>query len=152
MTDNPADASRLVLLTALGTPEQAHLVRNRLEAEGIPAVIQDEAAGWQTYMAGNSAGVRVLVGEADAQRARQLFGLDRPPPPDHRPPGAWKSEWGWSAGMAAGALIGATIGAANGPVGMMFGAAAGAMTMLMPTLGVLHLRSWLRDRRADEPS
>src|SRR4051812_34121143 len=98
-------------------------------------------------VAGNSGGVKLWVGKADAQRVRQLFDLGEPAPPEGRVPGSWKSEWGWSFGMLAGALIGAAIGSPDGAVGMMFGAAAGAMTMLMPTLGVLHLRSWLRDRR-----
>src|SRR3954471_18236178 len=101
----PIEPSPLVLLTALGTPEQAHLLKNRLEAEGIPAVLEDEAAGWQTYMAGNSAGVKVLVREADAQRARLLLGLGESAPAEGRAPGAWKGEWGWSLGMVAGALV-----------------------------------------------
>jgi hypothetical protein len=63
----------LVLVARLFTAMEAHMLQSRLEAEGVPAVVADahivQANPFLTMAVG---GVRVLVPESHAERAREI--------------------------------------------------------------------------------
>jgi hypothetical protein len=64
-------------LTTVGifsSPVEAELARNRLEEQGIPAVILDaETVGMLFHAGGALGGVKVQVAESDAARARAVL-------------------------------------------------------------------------------
>lgn len=81
----------LLLVASFHKPEEAHLLRLRLEAGGVPAHVQDENAAHKGWMLANAnGGVRVMVEEEDAGRAREILAdepgevadSDRPACPD----------------------------------------------------------------------
>ena len=62
----------LEVVAKYGTPEEAHLLRNRLEAAGIQAFLEGEAMGaWGWHMANAVGGVKLLVPEEKAEAARK---------------------------------------------------------------------------------
>jgi len=64
----------LKIVAKYGTPEEAHLIRNRLEGAGIPAFLDGEtAAGWAWHFANAIGGVRVLVPEEHAHAAEAIL-------------------------------------------------------------------------------
>jgi hypothetical protein len=62
----------LVLVARYASAAEAHILRGRLELEGVPATITDDnmtrTLGWVPV-----GGVRVLVPESDAQRACEII-------------------------------------------------------------------------------
>lgn len=81
----------LLLVASFSKPEDAHLLRLRLEAGGVPAYVQDENAahkGWMLAM--TNGGIRVMVEEEDEERVREILAEepveaadpDRPACPD----------------------------------------------------------------------
>lgn len=63
----------LVLVARLFTPVEAHMLQSRLEAEGVPAVVaDDQIVGVNPLLTMAVGGVRVLVSEADFERAREI--------------------------------------------------------------------------------
>src|SRR5262245_49028886 len=68
----PSDAS-LVQVASFSYPQDAHLLKARLEAEGIPASIADEHSVMTNWlMQGAIGGVKVLVLENDVARAKVI--------------------------------------------------------------------------------
>ncbi|HUT90190.1 MAG TPA: DUF2007 domain-containing protein [Thermoguttaceae bacterium] len=66
--------SSLKVVAKYGTPEEAHLIRNRLEAAGIPAFLDGEmTAGWAWHFANAMGGVKVLVPEEHARAAEAVL-------------------------------------------------------------------------------
>ena len=64
----------LKIIAKYGTPEEAHLIRNRLEAAGIPAFLDGEmSAGWAWHFANAMGGVKVLVPEEHAEAAEAIL-------------------------------------------------------------------------------
>ena len=64
----------MTTIATFNKPEDAHLLRMRLEAGGIPAFIQDEnlvQIGW--LLANAIGGVRVQVADEDVASARELL-------------------------------------------------------------------------------
>jgi hypothetical protein len=73
--DNASSSScgDLVLIARLFTPVEAHMLQSRLEAEGVPAVVaDDQIVGVNPLLTMAVGGVRVLVPESDAERAREI--------------------------------------------------------------------------------
>jgi hypothetical protein len=63
----------LVLIARLFTALDAHLLRSRLEAEGVPAVVVDDnIVQTNPFLTLAVGGVRVLVPESLAERAREI--------------------------------------------------------------------------------
>ena len=71
--DGTSVSEDLVLVARLFTAMEAHMLQSRLEAEGVPAVVADahivQANPFLTMAVG---GVRVLVPESHAERAREI--------------------------------------------------------------------------------
>jgi hypothetical protein len=76
----------LVTLSTFWNAPEAHMVRSRLEAEGIPAVVTDELATTTTWgLLNDSGGVKVEVPEAELERARGIMdSCRRFQPPEER--------------------------------------------------------------------
>jgi hypothetical protein len=81
----------LLLVASFSKPEDAHLLRLRLEAGGVPAHVQDENTIQMDWLLSNAiGGVRVMVEEEDADRVREILAeepvegadSDRPACPD----------------------------------------------------------------------
>jgi Putative prokaryotic signal transducing protein len=76
-SESPADeqatsiSGDLVLVARYFTAAEAHILRSRLELEGVPATVTDDnmahTLGWVPV-----GGVRVLVPESNIQRAREI--------------------------------------------------------------------------------
>lgn len=66
--------SDLVTVGTFSSVVEAEMVKERLESEGIHALVADEAAGGVMPFVASSSGVRVQVREADAARAREILG------------------------------------------------------------------------------
>ena len=65
-------------IATFSKPEDAHLLRMRLEAGGIPAFIQDENLIQMDWLLSNAVGgVRVQVADEDVTAACQLLAEDR---------------------------------------------------------------------------
>jgi tetratricopeptide (TPR) repeat protein len=67
----------LVTIAAFSFPAQAHVVKGRLEAEGIRAFVVDEelvTANW--LYSGAVGGVKVKVREGDVERALDILGME----------------------------------------------------------------------------
>jgi hypothetical protein len=77
---------RLVTLATFPSPVEAALARNLLEEAGIRAHAADDATGWA--FSGMFGGVRLLVDEADLERAGELLdaALDAPLAADDESP------------------------------------------------------------------
>src|SRR4051812_5239965 len=80
----------LMTVASFGSPVEAQIARNRLEAEGIPAVLGDDGAvNMLGFTTGALGAVKLLVASADVRRAREIladpgqpaddYGADRPP-------------------------------------------------------------------------
>ncbi|HEY5793111.1 MAG TPA: DUF2007 domain-containing protein [Chthoniobacterales bacterium] len=68
----------MITLARFEKPEEAHLVRMRLEAGGVPAFIQDENSIQIQWMYSNAlGGVRLQIAEEDFERAKEI--LNEPP-------------------------------------------------------------------------
>lgn len=68
----------MITLARFEKPEQAHLVRMRLEAGGIPAFIhQENTVQVQWMYSSELGGVRLQIAEEDFERAREI--LEAPP-------------------------------------------------------------------------
>jgi hypothetical protein len=63
----------LVAVDTLYSPVEAEIMRGRLEAGGIPAVLFD--AGIASLIGPGLSGIRLMVDEDDADEARMLLGL-----------------------------------------------------------------------------
>jgi len=73
--------SSLKVVAKYGTPEEAHLIRNRLEAAGIPAFLDGEmSAGWAWHFANAMGGVKVLVPEEHFAAAEAVLAPGDGPP------------------------------------------------------------------------
>lgn len=68
----------MITIASFSKPEEAHLLRLRLEAGGVAAYVQDENV-IQTYWLYSNAigGVRVQISEDDLEAAREI--LEAPP-------------------------------------------------------------------------
>ena len=81
-TEQPT-SHNLVTIATFSQAPQAHVLRGRLESEGIPAFLADEntvTANWLYSTA--VGGVKLQVREADAARAREVLGLEEAAPED----------------------------------------------------------------------
>lgn len=75
----------MVTVASFNKPEEAHLLRMRLEAAGIPAYVQDEHMIQMDLLAANAiGGVRVQIAEEDVPAARNLLAQDHGVP-DFKP-------------------------------------------------------------------
>jgi len=69
-------AGSLRVIAKYGTPEEAHLLRNRLEAAGIRVFLDGETtAAWAWHFANALGGVKLLVPEEDLEAAREVLAL-----------------------------------------------------------------------------
>jgi Putative prokaryotic signal transducing protein len=67
----------MVVVATFSKPEEAHLLRMRLEAGGIQAFIRDENTIQIDWLYSNAlGGVRVEVAEEDEAAARELLAAD----------------------------------------------------------------------------
>jgi len=66
-----ADDADLVIVDRVSTPAEAHMLRSRLELEGIPAAVVDENMA-HTLPSLVVGGVRVLVPESYLDRAHEI--------------------------------------------------------------------------------
>ena len=67
----------LRVVAQYGTPEEAHLLRNRLERAGIRVFLENETtAAWAWHFANAFGGVKLLVLEEDLPAAQQILALD----------------------------------------------------------------------------
>jgi len=92
-----ADSSNLVLLTTCGDSGEAGALRSRLEAEGIPCVVQGEQHhAMLGVLYGSVIDVRVLVPEAAHERASALLATwvagGEPGPEEEEAPAALKAD------------------------------------------------------------
>ena len=66
--------SELVVGQAFGSQWEADMAKGALEAAGIPAMIQaDAAGGMRPHIAWASGGFKVLVRQDDAEAAREVL-------------------------------------------------------------------------------
>lgn len=64
----------MVTIAAFSKPEDAHLLRMRLEAGGVNACVQDENLVQVNWLWANAVGgVRVQVAERDIEKARKIL-------------------------------------------------------------------------------
>ncbi len=67
----------MVTIATFSKPEEAHLLRMRLEAGGIPAFVQDENMVQMNWLYSNAiGGVRVQIWEEDISNAKELLSQD----------------------------------------------------------------------------
>ena len=64
----------MVTVASFSKPEEAHLLRMRLEAAGIAAWLRDENTIQWEWASQAFGGVRVEVADADADAARAVLG------------------------------------------------------------------------------
>jgi hypothetical protein len=68
-----------VTVGVFSTPEEAHLCKNRLEAEGIDVQLMDaETVGMAWYFGNALGGIKVQVRAEQAEEARQVLELHEP--------------------------------------------------------------------------
>jgi hypothetical protein len=68
-------------IATFSKPEEAHLLRTRFEAVGLPAFVQDENIVQLNWLYSNAiGGVRVQVPDTDAAAAREFLAADAPQP------------------------------------------------------------------------
>ncbi|MFQ5946880.1 MAG: DUF2007 domain-containing protein [Anaerolineae bacterium] len=70
-----------IVYRAAGEAE-AHLIRGRLESEGVPTLLRTGTGGAYGVPGGSLGGVDVLVPRSDVERARQI--LSQRPPDEER--------------------------------------------------------------------
>jgi hypothetical protein len=64
----------MITVGTFSKPEEAHLLRMRLEAGGVPAFIQDENMVQMDWLYSNAiGGVRVQIAEEDLEAAKQIL-------------------------------------------------------------------------------
>lgn len=64
----------MVTIATFSKPEEAHMLRLRLEAGGVPAYIQDENMVQTDWLLSNAiGGVRVQVGDDDVEEAKAIL-------------------------------------------------------------------------------
>ena len=64
----------MITVASFSKPEEAHLLRLRLEAGGVPAFVQDENMVQMDWMYSNAiGGVRVQIAEEDVARAKEIL-------------------------------------------------------------------------------
>ncbi len=75
LRDSPWTLGEIVITIAtFSKPEEAHLLRMRLEAGGIPAFVQDENLVQMDWLYSNAiGGVRVQIAEEDIPKAKELL-------------------------------------------------------------------------------
>src|SRR5438067_2378431 len=73
------DTSDLVRIATYGTPEYAHLAKNRLDAEGIPSTLSGEFLPQHAAVLGNRYGIDLLTKASDADQARRLLHVSEEP-------------------------------------------------------------------------
>jgi Putative prokaryotic signal transducing protein len=72
----------MITLATFTTPEEAHLLRSRLESAGIPAFLHSEYAVQNLWIHSNLlGGVRVQIAESDLEAAREFLSADPLPLP-----------------------------------------------------------------------
>lgn len=75
----------MITIASFSKPEEAHLLKLRLEAGGVAAYVQDENMIQMNWMYSNAiGGVRVQIVEDDEERAREIL---REPPMSPEPMG-----------------------------------------------------------------
>lgn len=72
--DNPMD-DRLITIATFHQPFEAHIVKGRLEAEGVECFVQDEAVAQMVLYAPAIGGAKLQVRESDAARAAEILDL-----------------------------------------------------------------------------
>ena len=74
----------MITVGTFSKPEEAHLLRVRLEAGGVKAFVEDEYMVQMDWLYSNAiGGVRVQVAEEDVEAAKQI--LNESPVPDDDP-------------------------------------------------------------------
>lgn len=73
MSINPEPESGMVILKSQLLPTEAHILRGRLEAEGIPAFVADEHVS-SFYLPTTFGGARLMVRKRDLKSAAQILG------------------------------------------------------------------------------
>lgn len=69
----------MLTVATFSKPEEAHLLRMRLEAGGIPAFVQDENMVQMNWLYSNAiGGVRVQIREEDVSQAKELLNQECP--------------------------------------------------------------------------
>lgn len=72
----------MITVGTFTTPEEAHLLRSRLESAGIPAYLHSEYAVQNQWAYSNAiGGVRVQISELDLAIAREFFAAEMIDPP-----------------------------------------------------------------------
>ncbi|NQT16767.1 MAG: DUF2007 domain-containing protein [Planctomycetes bacterium] len=72
-------SGNLKVIAKYGTPEEAHLLRNHLEAAGIRVFLEGEVmSAWAWHMANAMGGVKLLVPEESVEAAREILGEQGP--------------------------------------------------------------------------
>ena len=74
--DKDAPTQRLVVVAAASSEPEADLIRQRLEAEGIAAIVQRTIGSVEW---GSSGSRYVYVQERELERARALLGVEQAP-------------------------------------------------------------------------
>jgi len=70
------EVTAMVTVGAFSKPEEANLLRSRLEAAGIPAFVRDELTIQMYWLYSNAlGGVRVVVPDQHAEAAREIVSL-----------------------------------------------------------------------------
>ncbi|TDU71297.1 putative signal transducing protein [Prosthecobacter fusiformis] len=69
----------MITFATFSKPEEAHLLRMRLEAAGIPAFVQDENTVQMYWLYSNAiGGVRVQIAGEDLEAAQEFLAADTP--------------------------------------------------------------------------
>lgn len=64
----------MITVSTFSKPEDAHMLRMRLEAGGVPAYVQDENMVQTDWLYSNAiGGVRVQIAEDDLDRAKEIL-------------------------------------------------------------------------------
>jgi hypothetical protein len=72
----PVIEGDLVAVARLLDPTEGEMLRGRLEAEGVPAIVVDKQTATQVFYKYTIGGVRILVPEAYLERAREIVKAD----------------------------------------------------------------------------
>lgn len=76
----------MITLARFEKPEEAHLVRMRLEAGGVPAFLQDENSIQVQWMYSAAlGGVRLQIAEEDFEQAKEILEAPAIPEAEFRP-------------------------------------------------------------------
>jgi hypothetical protein len=77
--------AKMVTVNSFENAAEAYAAKHRLEADGIAAIVTDEAVGnWLGYMGTAIGGIKVQVAEADVARSREIL-FTRPVASDAAP-------------------------------------------------------------------